>query len=116
MHNIEIDTNSMTLEQCQESVAKANGWRVNEVNWWTNDGGRQNYFPYNNSIDDAARSMPKGWNVYVEIRDGAVFCSAVRLSNVSRDEDMVLRCNGDTEMLARYRLAAACWLATTLCA
>ncbi len=116
-----MDTNAervwkMSLDEVRDAIAAAKyphlekrngGWWFDKVEW------RQvGEHPVPATLDSAAACMPEAWTIDVQFnrhwpvgKKWAAFCWLDEM------HDHSLQCWGDTELLARFRLALLCILA-----
>ncbi len=121
-----VDPQGMTLEECLEWLAVADGWErknrdgldgVLRTQWYrrsnTGASGFVN-FPHEPTLDGAAGALPETWFVceimryYEDDKSLAWSCMA---SRPGLPPGECRRGSGPDEITARYRLAVACRLA-----
>lgn len=109
-----IEPNTMTLYEIRDWLAERKGWKLDVLGAWYMDlpDGNRRYsmHPIPPTLDAAAAAMPEGWEWEMHNRNvgGAVTIRAIPPTGYW---DRAIKASGDTELLARFRLAMLCILA-----
>jgi SH3-like domain-containing protein len=111
---VSINPNTMTLDEIRDWMAERKGWvKVKDSHGgdaWRHktlmhDASSNWSHPFPPTIDAAAAAMPENYRVTATIYIGFANSCATAEHNGS-----TIRADGDTEILARYRLAMLCIL------
>lgn len=112
----ETPIDAMSLDECQDELARAQGWRSDNIGWHRGDRGtldceyaQDHEHPIPSTLDAIAACMPEGCHTQIVIGAG-VHVVGWRPDDASHASH--IRKNADTEILARARLALACIRAT----
>jgi hypothetical protein len=104
------DPNTMTLDEIRDWLAERKGWKLDVLGAWYMDlpDGNRKYsmHPIPPTLDAAAAAMPENYRATATIYIGFANSCATAEYNGS-----TIRADGDTEILARFRLAMLCILA-----
>jgi len=106
------DPQSMTLGECQQWLAKADGWEFKHGSWWHPDKPGM-FIPFTSTLDGAAAALPDGWqlaDIHRYYEGGGLEWGSSAL-NAIHNASKCVRAFGPDEITARYRLAVSCRLA-----